>query len=423
MVIIIKTINDILWIFVVIIILINSIYFSVKLKFPQLRIRKMIKTLKSNEEKDGISSLDTLFMSLAAKIGVGSLAGVSFAIYYGGIGSLFWIFLFSIFIAINSYLENYLAIKYKKHDGNFYKGGPAYYIKYGLKSKYLAYFYAVMLIITYLFGFLTIQNNTITKFINTIYQIDPVISSFIITIISFYFILRGLKSISKLCNKLVPVMSVIYLIIGFVILILNYDKILGYLLEIITNAFNHKSFTSGFITSLIIGIQKSIFSSEAGLGTGAIASATTSCNDPVKQGYVGVIATYFITIVITFLTGFIIYFTDYKDVLFNNINGIELTSYAFSYHLGHFGEIILFILIVMFAFSSIVTGYYYCESNFKLFTNSKIFIFILKLITIIILFYGGILPSSAIWNIIDLCIGILSIINIYSIYKLRHEFR
>ena len=130
MVIIIKTINDILWIFVVIVILLNSIYFSIKLKFPQSRVKEMIKILKEKDVKSGISSLDTLFMSLAAKIGVGSLAGIAFAIYYGGIGVIFWIFIFSFFISINSYLENYLAIKYKVKDGRFYKGGPAYYIKY-----------------------------------------------------------------------------------------------------------------------------------------------------------------------------------------------------------------------------------------------------------------------------------------------------
>lgn len=421
--IIIKTINDILWILVVIVILLNSVYFSIKLRFPQLKIKAMLKTLTDEEKTDGISSLDTLFMSLAAKIGVGSLAGVAFSIYYGGIGTLFWIFIFSFFIAINSYLENYLAIKYKINDGKYYKGGPAYYIKNGLNNKVLSYIYAIILIFTFLFGFLTIQNNTITKFVNISYQIPIVITSFIVTIISFYFILRGLKSISSLCNKIVPVMSIVYLIIGIIILILNFNQVGEFLTEIVNNAFNHKSFFTGFISSLIIGIQKSIFSSEAGVGTGAIASATTSCNDPKKQGIIGIIGTYFINIVITFLTGIIIYFSNYKEVFFGNINGIEITSYAFSYHLGEFGSLILFILIILFAFSSIVTGYYYLESNLKIFTSNKILILILKLITIIVLFYGGIISSNTIWNIIDWCIGILLLINIYSIFKLRDEIK
>ena len=423
MVIIIKTINDILWVFVVIVILFNSIYFSIKLKFPQSRFMKILKTLKEEDKKSGISSLDTLFMSLAAKIGVGSLAGISYAIYYGGIGVIFWIFIFSFLVSINSYLENYLAIKYKVRDGKFYKGGPAYYIKNGLNKKNLSLIYAFVLIFTFLFGFLTIQNNTITRFVNISYNIPIVLTSLIITIISFYFILRGLKSISKLCNNIVPIMSIVYIIIGIIILVLNFDRIDNFFIDIITSSFNHKSFFGGFLSCLIISIQKSIFSSEAGLGTGAISSATSSCDEPKKQGYIGIIGTYFINIVITFLTGFIVYFSDYKSMLFNNVNGIEITSFAFSYHLGSFGEAILLILIILFAFSSIVTGYYYLESNLKLFTNSKLIIFILKLVTIIVLFYGGILPSNTIWNIIDLCVGVLSLINIYAIFKLRHVIK
>lgn len=421
LVIFIKTINDVLWFFVVIIILINSIYFSVKLKFPQFRIFKMFKMLKSKETSNGLSSFDTLFMSLAAKIGVGSLSGVSFAIYYGGIGTLFWMFIFSFFISINSYLENYLSVKYKIKDSIYYKGGPAYYIKYGLKNNKLSYIYAIVLIFTFLFGFLTIQNNTITKYVNLSYQTSVVIVSLIVTLLSFYFILRGLKSISNFCNKIVPIMSIIYIIIGIIVFIINYDRFGEFILSVFYDAFNYKSFISGFISTFIIGIKKSIFSSEAGLGTGGISSATSSCNNPKKLGYIGIIGTYFINIVITFLTGFIVYFSDYKNLVIENINGIEITYHAFFFHLQNFGEIILLLLIIMFAFSSIITGYYYLESNFKLFTSSNILIFLLKIITVIVLFIGGILSSSIIWNIIDICVGLLSLINIYAIFNLRHE--
>ena len=158
------TIENVLWLIFIIIILINSLYFSLKLKFPQLNIKDMMKNLKEGTSKEmGITSFETLFMSLASKIGVGSLSGISFAIYYAGIGVIFWIVIFSFFLSINSYLENYLASLYKVKDGKYYKGGPSYYIKYGMNNKILSNIYAILLIFTYLFGFITIQNNTITK--------------------------------------------------------------------------------------------------------------------------------------------------------------------------------------------------------------------------------------------------------------------
>ena len=289
-----KQINDFLWIIAIIFIIFNALYFSIKLKFPQFNIKLLIKSLKSKEKSTGISVKETLFMSLASKIGTGSLAGIAFCIYYGGVGCIFWIWIISFFLAINAFLENYLALKYKEKDGIYYKGGPSFYIKNGLNKKKLAMFYSVVVIFSYICGFLTIQNNTICTLFYDTYKIDPFIISTVIAVLSFIIICKGLKSISKLCEKIVPFMCVIYLIIGLIILIINFDK-LGYAFSyIIKSAFNIKSFTSGILGTLFIIMQKSIFASEAGLGTGAIASGATSSNNYVKQGYIGVISTYFI---------------------------------------------------------------------------------------------------------------------------------
>ena len=270
-----KQINYFLWIITIIVIIFNAFYFSIKLKFPQFNIKLMLKSLKSKDVNKGISVKETLFMSLASKIGTGSLAGIAFCIYYGGVGCIFWIWIISFFLAINAFLENYLALKYKEKDGIYYKGGPSFYIKNGLNKKKLAMLYSVVVIFSYLCGFLTIQNNTICTLFYDTYKIDPFIISIIISVLSFIIICKGLKSISKLCEKIVPFMCIIYLIIGFIILIINFDK-LGYAFSyIIKSAFNIKSFTSGVLGSLFIIMQKSIFASEAGLGTGAIASGAT----------------------------------------------------------------------------------------------------------------------------------------------------
>ena len=382
-----KQINYFLWIITIIVIIFNAFYFSIKLKFPQFNIKLMLKSLKSKDVNKGISVKETLFMSLASKIGTGSLAGIAFCIYYGGVGCIFWIWIISFFLAINAFLENYLALKYKEKDGIYYKGGPSFYIKNGLNKKKLAMFYSVVVIFSYLCGFLTIQNNTICTLFYDTYKIDPFIISIIISILSFIIICKGLKSISKLCEKIVPFMCIIYLVIGFIILIINFDK-LGYAFSyIIKSAFNIKSFTSGVLGSLFIIMQKSIFASEAGLGTGAIASGATSSNNYVKQGFIGVVSTYFINIVITTITGLII----------------------------------ILILILLFAFSTIITGYYYGESNLKLFTSNSKIIFLLKIFTCIILFIGGVSSSTFVWSLVDIFIAILALVNIYAIFKLKDK--
>ena len=418
-----KMFNKIIWTIAIAIIFLNSIYFSIKLKFPQFRLIKMFKTVFKKEKEEGITTIDALFMSLAAKIGVGSLAGIAFAIYYGGIGTIFWIWFISFFVAINSFLEKYLSVLYKEKDGSFYKGGPAYYIKKGLNNKNLAIIYSIILIFAYIIGFLSIQSNTITVLLNDMYSFDKTIISIFISVISAYFIFKGLKSISNICNKIVPIMSIIYIIIGMLIFIINIDKVPIVFINIIRNAFNYRAISGGFLTALFIGIQKAIFSSEAGIGTGGISAGATTNNNCLKQGYIGIIETYFINIIITTITAFIIILSNYTNINFNSINGIELTKYAFSYHLGHFGEIILVILIVLFAISTIITGYYYGESNLKMLTNSKKTLFILKILTILLIFIGGISSSLFIWNIVDFFVAILAIINILTIYKLKNTIK
>lgn len=399
----------------------NSIYFSIKLKFPQLKLTKIIKSLKTNNtNQNEISAKDTLLMSLASKIGAGSLAGVAFAIYYGGIGTIFWMWISSFFVSINCFLENILSTLYKEKDGVYNKGGPAYYIKKALNKKNLAIIYAILAILAYTMGFTSIQNNTITSLTNNMFNIDKIIISIIVTILASITIIKGIKSISNFCNKIVPIMSSVYIILGIIIIILNIEKIPTILINIIDSAFNQKSLQGGIIYSLIIGMQKGIFANEAGVGTSAIISGATSNKDYIKQGYIGIIETYFISLFITTITALIIILSPYNTINLGNINGIEITKYAFYYHFGHFGEIILLIELILFSFSTIITVYYYGESNLKFLTNKKKPIKILKLITIISLLLGGVIASSFIWSLVDIFVALLAIINIYSIYKLKN---
>lgn len=411
-------INKTIWVIAISLILINSIYYSIILKFPQFRLLNIIKSLKKQSKNQKISPLDTLIMALSSKIGVGSLAGVAIAISYGGLGSIFWMWISTFFLAIITYLENSLSIIYKEKDNTLQKSGPSYYIKKGLNKKVLSITYSILIIITYIFLFTSIQTNTITTLTTEIYNIDKILISLIITVLAGIIIVKGIKTISNICNKIFPLMMIIFIILGFLIVMSNINDIPLLFNQIITEAFNQKSISGGIIYTIIIALQKSVFANESGAGTSAIISGTTDNNDYKLQGNLGIIQTYFINFVVLTITALIIGLTDFTSI--QVINGIELTKFAFFYHLGIFGETMLLIILFLFSFSTIITIYYYGENSLKFLTTNKQSIKILKIFTLLALFIGGIIKASIIWNFIDIFLGLLTIINMYAIYKLRN---
>lgn len=419
--------NKLLWAVASALIIISGIYFSLKFKFIQLNVKKILTSTFVNDKKNkGLSPLSTLMLTLAGKIGVGSIAGVALAIYIGGPGTIFWMWVMALISASNTFAETYIGILYKEKDeDNIYKGGPSYYIKNGLNKKNLAIFCAILIIICYLVGFIPIQANTITKSINEIITINPIIIGLILCSFSAFIIFGGIKKISNVSNKLVPAMTFLYLLVAGIIVIKNITLIPNILLTIISDAFNLKPFFAGFMSTLIIGIQRGIFANESGLGTGSIASSATSDSNPIKTGYVQMLGIYITTLLICTSTALIIMTSNYNTINFTDINGIEITQYAFTYHLGNIGNIIIFISILFFAFSTILTGYYYIESNLKFF-KAKIShkqLIIVKIITIIFLFIGCLISSEQLWDIVDCLVAMLAIINIYALIKLRHKIK
>lgn len=419
-------INKLLWGIASFMIIAVGLYFTFKLSFIQFKIREMLKLLfkKNNKEKDSISPIESLSMALAARMGVGSLAGIALSIYLGGIGTIFWIWISAIISAGNAFSETVLAVIYREKDEKkIYRGGPPYYIKQGLGKKNLAKLSALFIGIAYIFGFLTIQSNTITKSIVRVIDIYPLIIAAVIAIITALIIFRGVKKIAIITSNLVPFMGSIYIIASMIIIIFNIDKMPFILLSIVKSAFNIKAFGAGIISTMIIGIQRGIFSNEAGLGTGAIAAATTTINKPTEIGLIQILGIYFTTLIICSMTAFVILSSNYQTIPFQDINGIEITLYAFKYHLGYIGEAVVIITIILFAFSTIITGYYYGESCIKfLLKNIKPYhIFLLRLLTVILLFIGSITPSMTLWGFVDILVAIIAIINLYSIILLRKD--
>ena len=407
-----KIIDSILWSIATILMVYSGIYFTYKLKFVQFNFKEMFKNIIKKED-NSISPFESLMMVLGGRIGVGSIAGIALAIYLGGIGSIFWMWIIGFISAANSFSETTLGVKYQEKDKNLYKGGPSYYIKNGLNNKKLGRFYALIIVISQVFGFLSIQANTITNSIN----INPIISGLIITFISFIIINKSTKQLFKISSKLVPIMTLIYIIASIFIIINNINQIPNLFKSIIIESFNIKSLGFGVLSSFIVGIQRGIFSNEAGLGTGAIAASTVKTQFPANQGFVQILGIYITTFLVCTATALVILTSDI-NFLGNNLNGIEITQNAFIYHLGNIGNLIVVISIILFAFSTILAGFYDAESNLKYLTSKTNY---LKVVICIVLFISSIIPAKTIWQIVNILTSLLAIINIYALIKLKKD--
>ena len=401
---------SITWYIASILIIYSGIKYSFKYDFIQFRIKKFIEAIKS-KSKNNISPLSSLSMSLAAKIGVGSLSGVALALYFGGVGSILWMCIISLIVSINTYVECILGIKYRDKIGNTFVGGPSFYIKKCLNNKYLSLLYGILVIVTYSGLFLSIQSNTIVSVLS-FFDISTTLIVIVLSISIFLIIIKGTKNIFLVDSILVPIMLIFYLILGIYVLF-NGNNIIDIFKLMIREAFNIKS----IIPLFLIGMQRAIFISESGIGTSAI-SASACDNDPSKQGMLEILGIHITTFLVCFITFLIIVTSNYNLVDFGSINGIEIVMYAFNYHFGKFGRIILSIITILFAFSTIISGYFFGENNLRIFTNNKKIINVFKIIVILIIVISGYVSPNILWNLTDYFIAILAIINISSIIRI-----
>lgn len=401
----------------ILILLIFGIYFSFKINFVHFNPVKTMKSILKKENKEGVSSFKALCLSLANRVGVGSLSGVSLSLYLGGIGSVFWMWISTIICSSTTMLETVVSLEYRKKTNDYeYEGGPFYYISLGLKKYKMAILYAVLFLISYAGGFLTIQSNTISRVVTEIVPIKEFLVGIIIVALTSFVIFKNKKELIDIVSKIIPFITLVYIISCLVIIIPNYCFIDDIIKLIIKEAFNPKSFVTGFT----IGITKSIFSTEAGIGTGTIASSSATNSTPFEQGLVQVFGVFFDTFVISTLTVFVVMLSPSLNLNLVNVNGIEITNYAFIYNLGSIGGLIITISIILFAYSTIIGGYYYGEVAFKYIFKNKYTLYF-KVVVLLLLFVSTIISSDIIWNIIDKFIIVLGLINVYTVYKLEKD--
>ena len=409
-----------------ILLLVVGIYLTFGLKgFPFFNLGYGFKSLfkKSKKEDDGeISSFDSLMTALSATVGTGNIAGVATAIFLGGPGAIFWMWITALFGMATKYAEAFLAIKYRERNilGN-YVGGPMYYIKNGLAKKYhfLSYFFSFFGMIA-AFGIgNSVQSNSVAQVLSIEFGMSKIIVGLIIAVLVASVIFGGIKSIGKTASKLVPTMALIYILGGLFIIFTNISLIPEIFLLIINSAFTSTAATGGFAGASIwmairFGVSRGIFSNEAGLGSSPIAHAAAKTNNPVKQGSVSMLEPLIDTLLVCTITAFVILI---GDTWLTGINGAALTTMAFNQGLPVIGKYIVALGLVLFAFSTIIGWSYYGEKCAEFLFGSSVSN-LYRILWIIVIPIGATTELNLIWLIADIMNGLMALPNLIALILL-----
>jgi len=399
-------------------------WFSWRLKFIQiLDFKHMFSLMRKSTKSDdaGISSFQALCTSLSARVGTGNLAGVAVAISLGGAGAIFWMWVIALLGMATGYAESVLGQVYKIKDskGQF-RGGPAYYIQQGIQNKAFAWLFALCLFFGYGFVFSAVQANTIADALNNTYELDTIYSGLGIVVLAALIVVGGLRAIARFAEFVVPFMGVTYVVVALVITIINIQLLPGVLYDIITSAFGLQEAGAGALAAAIKnGIQRGLYSNEAGSGSvpHAAAAASPEPNHPASQGYVQMLGVFIDTMVLCTCTAFIILLGTQTGI--GEMEGIRLTQTAMEAHLGGVGGDFVAAAICLFAFTSVVANYAYGESNLHMFKlDNKFGRGFYTTGYLLMILWGSVASLPMVWAMADMALGMMTLVNIIAIFIL-----
>jgi AGCS family alanine or glycine:cation symporter len=429
---IVKSINGVIWNYMLIFLLCGTgIYFTFKLKFVQVvkfgeSFKLVFGKIKFGKKAgaDGMSSFQALATSIAAQVGTGNLAGAATAITMGGPGAIFWMWVSAFFGMGTIFAEATLAQQYKTVVNGQVTGGPAYYIKNGLKNKKLAKGLSVFFSITIILalGFIgnMVQANSIGGAFEQSFGIDPRIVGVIIAVLAGIIFIGGVSRIASFTEKIVPVMALLYIVGSLFIIFINYKNILPALEMIIVGAFNPQAIAGGVVgvtvkQAIRYGVARGLFSNEAGMGSTPHAHAVAKVAHPSEQGLVAMMGVFIDTFVILTLTALVILTTGALD---SGASGIVLTQNAFAIGMGgEFGGIFISIALFFFAFSTIVGWYFFAEANIKFLFGEK-GVNPYRILVMIFIFLGSCVQVDLVWELADTFNGLMVFPNLVALLAL-----
>ena len=428
---ILNEVNDFLWTYIVITLLvICAVYFTIKTKGVQFRSLKETWNLlkekpkqagaetgsSTNQKKKSVNSFQAFAISLSSRVGTGNLAGVASAIFVGGPGAVFWMWVMALLGAATAFVESTLAQLYKKKGKDAFYGGPAYYMQNGLKKKWMGILFAVLITITFGMANQTLQSNTLCDALADSMGIGKIVVGVALTIMTLIIIFGGVQRIAKFSSIVVPFMAVGYILLALYIMAINITHIPEMIGLIIDNAFGLKQMGGGVIGIAIMeGVKRGLFSNEAGEGSAPNAAATADISHPVKQGLLQAVGVFADTLVICTCTAFMILLSGLYD---GELDGILLTKAAIVSEIGVSGGWFLTAAIFLFAYSTIIANYFYGETNIRFITQKKWAVNTFRIITGVTVMLGALVSLQTAWSMVDICMGLMTICNLIAILLL-----
>ena len=420
-------IDDFMYLYILVgLLIVVGLFLSFRTKFVQLRLFpesfKVVTEQKS--DKDAISSFQALMVATASRVGTGNIAGIATAVVAGGPGALFWMWVMAVIGGASAFAESTLAQIYKERDGSIFKGGPSYYIEKALGKRWLGIVFAVLLIITFAYGFNGLQSFNITsafEYYSTDWENSsmPIYIGLILAVMSTFLFFGGVGAISKISSVLVPIMASFYILIGISVVIFNIDKFPEVISTIVSDALDFRAIFGGMLGScLVMGVKRGLFSNEAGMGSAPNAAASSDVSHPVKQGLVQVLSVFIDTIIICSTTGFLVLFSG-EYVEHGTLDGIPLVQSAIGSVYGEMGVHFTTVAVALFAFTSLIGNYFYAEFNVRFITSNKVVLFLFRCSCVVMVFVGALNSMDAAWALADITMGCMAIVNIIALFLLN----
>ncbi|GIN97252.1 sodium:alanine symporter [Siminovitchia terrae] len=412
-----------------------GLFFSIMTRFVQIRYFKdmILLLFEGKSSENGISSFQAFCLALSGRVGVGNIAGVATAIAYGGPGAVFWMWVMALLGGASAFIESTLAQVFKSKVGNEYRGGTPYFIEKGLKLKWFAVIMAVVVTISY--GFLTpgVQANNIAAGMENAFGLNKTVTGIFLVVLLGVIIFGGLKRIASVSQTVVPFMAVGYVVVTFIVLGLNYDKVPGMLSLIFTSAFGSNQIFGGIVgTAIAWGVRRAIFSNVAGCGEATYSSAAAEVSHPAKQGLVQAFSVYIDTILVCTATALMILVTgmynvtpEGRDPIVQTLPSIEAgpayTQMAVETVLPGFGPGFVSIAIFFFAFTTLMAYYYIAETTLVYLSGKRELPWLkttLKVVMLLMIFIGSVKSASMMWALGDIGFGSMAWLSLFAILLL-----
>ncbi len=404
---------------VIILLIVGGVYFTVRTKAVQVRsIKEQVKVV-AEKPKDGksVSSFHALMVSTASRVGTGNIIGVALALCLGGFGSVFWMWVIALIGSASAFIESTLAQIYKKKGLTGSYGGPAYYIEKALKCRPLAIVFSILLVLTYGVGFNMLASFNLQATFKTYDFYNPAVTPWIIgggvALVVGYCLFGGGARIVKVTSLLVPIMGMAYILVALLVVVLNITSLPGVFARIFAEAFDFNAIFGGFGGSCVMyGIRRGLFSNEAGVGSAPNASASAEVSHPVKQGLVQILSVFIDTLLVCSATAFMCMCSGVEPTGSDGAVYIQMCVKAV---FGDFGPIFITVAMVLFAFTTLIGNLFYVNQSFNHLLGkepNKIFNYIYYVIASLLILLGAGLNSSVLWDVADILMGLMAVINV-----------